>query len=195
MSQHRIIPIEELIGKKFYLLTVIEETIKDKTGHRQVICLCNCGNYITTKITNLNLSRTRSCNNKDCKYRVSKYYTKDPLAKHIHTRCKRTAKDYQVPFNLDEALVSKLCRENCYYCGSPPKLELISKGSRAHGVKFNGLDRVVPSLGYINSNVISCCWPCNRAKSTLTQDEFIHLCNKVAKAHPTRENHQEPCLT
>lgn len=54
----------------------------------------------------------------------------------------------------------------CYYCGT--EIETI------------GLDRINNDLGYIKSNLVPCCSVCNRAKDTMTAEEYIEHCRRVS---------------
>lgn len=73
-------------------------------------------------------------------------------------------------FDIDFETFKKLTIDNlCYYCGSE--------------TDRLGLDRVDSSLGYFNGNVVPCCFRCNHAKSDMSQEDFLILCNKIAKNH------------
>lgn len=50
--------------------------------------------------------------------------------------------------------------------------------------KWNGIDRIENEKFYVHGNCASCCWPCNKAKGTLSGPEFIELCRKVADRWP-----------
>lgn len=50
-----------------------------------------------------------------------------------------------------------------------------------HKIKTIGLDRVNNCIGYLLENVVSCCTLCNRAKNTMTQDEFIRYLNTIVE--------------
>lgn len=67
-----------------------------------------------------------------------------------------------------------LSQKNCFYCGSEPQ-NVIS----GFGFKYNGLDRVVPGSAYTVDNVVPCCKICNRAKSNMTQDDFLAWVERV----------------
>lgn len=51
----------DVIGIKFGRLTVLEEAGKDRYGNRLVRCVCDCGNDIICRPSNLNSERTKSC--------------------------------------------------------------------------------------------------------------------------------------
>lgn len=45
----------------------------------------------------------------------------------------------------------------------------------------NGLDRTNPDIGYIKSNVVSCCRTCNKMKARFGYDEFIKHITRMGK--------------
>jgi len=64
---------------------------------------------------------------------------------------KSHAKKKRVPFELANEDWEKLVRGGCEYCKRSP-------------TTWFGVDRVIPSLGYVLDNVVSCCWDCNNDK-------------------------------
>jgi len=57
----------------------------------------------------------------------------------------------------------------CYYCGGPlPR--------RGHGV-----DRIDNTQGYVLGNVRPCCSKCNRAKHTMSEEEFKNWLQQVTE--------------
>lgn len=55
----------------------------------------------------------------------------------------------------------------CFYCGK--------------SAKRCGLDRSDNNQNYHISNVVSCCWPCNRAKNIRSMKEYVRHCVSVAR--------------
>lgn len=64
---------------------------------------------------------------------------------------KRDANRKRVSFELTNEDFDILIKGDCKYCKRSPTL-------------WFGIDRLVPSLGYVLGNVVSCCWDCNRDK-------------------------------
>lgn len=64
---------------------------------------------------------------------------------------KRDAKKKGVAFELTNEEFDILIKSDCEYCKRSP-------------LTWFGIDRVIPSLGYVIGNVVSCCWDCNRDK-------------------------------
>lgn len=52
----------------------------------------------------------------------------------------------------------------------------------------NGIDRVDNSLGYILSNVVSCCKICNYMKKDLSEQEFQDQCERVYLAKDKKKS-------
>jgi hypothetical protein len=64
---------------------------------------------------------------------------------------KERAKKKKVPFDLSKEDFDVLTKGECAYCHRSPDT-------------WFGIDRVVPILGYVLGNVISCCCDCNTDK-------------------------------
>jgi hypothetical protein len=68
--------------------------------------------------------------------------------------------------NFDE--FKELVTTPCHYCGNLPE-----------GDRFNGIDRIDSSLGYVPENSVPCCRICNRAKSNSPVGEFESWLHRV----------------
>lgn len=82
-------------------------------------------------------------------------------------RIRSGAKIRNIVFDLSYEYLTKFFKACCYYCGD--KVPILS------------LDRVDSSIGYTESNVVSCCFLCNRMKLVSTKDEFIKRCKAIAR--------------
>jgi hypothetical protein len=73
-------------------------------------------------------------------------------------------------------LFMELTSSKCHYCHAPPSNVKRYKGHTPY--IYNGLDRLDPKQGYLITNVVPCCWCCNKMKSNMTYSEFIsHIGN------------------
>lgn len=95
------------------------------------------------------------------KYRTTRgtyawYYKK-------YQRLKINAKARSAPFSLTLDEFKALRDSPCYYCGQT--------------LPFMTIDKVDPTGGYIASNCVSACDPCNRKKSAVT----LSICRKVVE--------------
>lgn len=72
-------------------------------------------------------------------------------------------------FTLTREEFISLWQKPCHYCGIE--------------IKSVGLDRVDNAIGYVFSNVVSCCSPCNYAKGDLTAEQFFAMCKRIVERH------------
>jgi len=176
-------------GQVFGKITVLSRGPNDKSGHARWNCVCVCGRERLIASKSLSYKGTKSCGKKGKMCR-EKIHARKPFgvsSRNIHLyHYKRDAKKRGYSWNLSDSHFFKLCLSNCYYCKQPPSLVVIDSRYRAHGAFVcNGVDRVDNSRGYVKGNVVACCKPCNRAKGTMSRDEFIALCHRVTAAHPS----------
>lgn len=151
------IMFEMMVQGCFYcgeLATTIDR-IDSKLGHTIENCVgcchgCNISKGVTDPSTFI----------RKAYYRVrGKYYDDDIDIWFVHknkpTMCdyKRGAKNKGVSFELTKSDFETLVNGDCEYCHRSP-------------TTWFGIDRVVPSEGYVLGNVVSCCWDCNNDKST-----------------------------
>lgn len=79
---------------------------------------------------------------------------------------------------LTDAQVFEIHRSCCAYCGTPPSN---FKSAYHGGYRYNGIDRVDNTKGYLPNNCVPCCAQCNIAKGTKTTREFFLHCLAVAE--------------
>lgn len=75
-----------------------------------------------------------------------------------------------IHMGLDAAYALALMDRPCAYCGREPS------------ARASGLDRVDNDIGYRRTNVVACCWDCNRMKGTTSARDFIVACARVARS-------------
>ena len=102
-----------------------------------------------------------------------------------YKRLKKQAKFRGIEFNLSKEQVDALTQDECFYCGDTGsnigKLYLVSHREKVF--KWNGIDRVDNTKGYVTGNVVTCCRYCNAWKSDWTYSEFINRCKRVVDRH------------
>jgi hypothetical protein len=79
------------------------------------------------------------------------------------------AKRRGIAFRLPFKLFCSYWQAPCWYCG--------------YGIRTIGLDRIDSDKGYLPSNVRPCCSLCNRAKSDMSEVQFLALCANVVRRH------------
>jgi hypothetical protein len=173
-------------GQVFHKLT----TLSYDSGHWD--CQCECGNLTDVLTHHLLTGNTKSCgclkieaiinNQKLSLPYVTKYEPYIASARRIWKSYCYQDKNCTLTFN--EWLI--LSQQSCFYCGIKPDNKynvFIKKKNASQFTKdngdfvYNGLDRIDSSLPHILSNVVPCCWICNRAKNERTIEEFYQYIN------------------
>lgn len=98
----------------------------------------------------------------------------------LFARYIKSAVERNLSFHLSICEFKAITSSNCHYCGQVPK-QIASKQTTNGAYLYNGIDRVDNSLGYTLDNCVPCCKFCNRAKDTLTKEEFINKIESIWK--------------
>lgn len=179
--------MEDYIGRQFGRLTVIELTDPtiDKHGKKRTTYICKCSCGVSRNVTRHQLqikNGTKSCGCLDREARSKlglskrKYHPREGTAREIYLF---RYNDGDLTFE-DFLNLSQL---NCHYCNSKPTASYnkyafrknckVSEFAIAEGnFIYNGLDRLDSSLPHDKTNVVPCCYRCNRAKSDTHVDDF-----------------------
>jgi hypothetical protein len=176
---------KDLTGLKVGRWTVINSTVKQsKNGEYYWLCKCDCGNEkeVIGKSLRAGTSKSCGCLHKDF---ISSRIFPDNLAikQRIYNYYKNKAVERNIEFHLNFDLFVNLIESICHYCGRNGYNKMTSHASSPDYTSC-GVDRKDSDKGYINSNCVSCCKDCNRAKGILGYDEFknwiISLYNNFA---------------
>lgn len=164
----------DLTGKVFGKWTVL------RLGERRLknlgvtwLCRCECLREKIVPASDL----TNGCSTQ-CRFCADHHL---PAGKSI---AKRIGYDYRIhairrgyQWMLTQEQFEFLIQKNCHYCGTEPR-RIVRK--KAYGeLVCNGLDRSDNSKGYTIENVVPCCLICNRAKNTMSVQEFREWIEKV----------------
>lgn len=121
------------------------------------------------------------------KERVEDKFSKENqfgLRNFLYRSYKQGAKNRGHSFDLSFEEFNSIISCNCAYCGELPKEadgELLIKRGDTHQptIRYNGVDRVNPELGYSIDNCVPCCPKCNYMKGTLQKEEFLFHIEKI----------------
>jgi glutaredoxin len=162
--------IEELkIGSVFNYLTV-EARSPTKRAGRHYAVRCVCGARFVRSYGRVKRGiGCRSCSQADSMAAVRATFK---------SYMKGATKRFLV-FDLTFERFCVLTGASCHYCGAAPRLTCYSKQS-AIQIPLNGVDRKDNAIGYTVSNSVSCCGQCNRAKSTMSEQDFRMWAGRVA---------------
>lgn len=176
--------MNNLLGKRFGKLTVIERDTS-KTSERGIywITRCDCGTIKSIRSTNMITGRTVSCGcyNKE----KAQEFDNESAMRSLYRSYQHNAKRRNKYFDLSYDYFKELIVKPCVYCSDQLKQTHRHDPSAKASVKFTGIDRVDNTQGYTQSNTVACCGICNRAKDTMTVEEFRKWATRVAITDPT----------
>lgn len=134
---------------------------------------CSCGNTVERRATSVKQSVAKGftpcCS--ECWIPPNRLDKGQSDKNSVVANYRQRAKRKGLEFLLSEDQIDRLFASDCHYCGALPN-NSISKASSYGEFVYNGIDRIDNELGYVATNVVSCCGTCNRAKADLTYEEF-----------------------
>lgn len=172
--------------------TVIKSGPKQKYPVYYVPCVCDCGNECNINAYCLLNGETLSCgcySREISRRNLSRYLKNNPvsckklpnyerLINRAFASYKKRSQLKNMPFELTKLKFIELVTTNCYYCDILNK-GILKDSTTKFSEGFNGIDRKNNSLGYIESNCVSCCKICNYLKSSYNEDEFLLLIKRI----------------
>lgn len=165
-------------GKQFGFLKVLGPS--ENKHHSSMLwkCECICGSIKDYKGNCLRRGLVKSCGCKRSSF-VSESLTKPTESvglNRIYDAYKRGAEVRNYIFNLTKEQFYSFLHKECYYCGD---LNTNTHKLRNREFKYNGIDRVINTIGYSMENCVTCCKVCNEMKMTRTQKEFLDHIRKI----------------
>lgn len=165
--------IKDMTGLKFGKLKVLRKGTLNSSLHQTWECSCECGSTITVAGNHLRTGQTQSCNR--CS-RIGKF---GASAKHaVYLQYRSSARKRCLDFNIEENDLLRIAQEPCTYCGNI-KTQVSKNWYNNGNFYYTGIDRVDNNIGYILSNIVSCCSICNRFKFTHSKKYFIDHCVSI----------------
>ena len=175
----------DLTGKVFGRLTVLSfDSSKGERGKQRAywLCKCECGKSKVVCSHDLRTEKTKSCGclkkerdilfGEESKTRTMKLYGESAFNS-LFSSYKRNAEKRGLDFLLNADDFIQIIKQACFYCGTQPnQVHTPNKKSSNGSYTYNGIDRINSSVGYVLENVVPCCGTCNRAKYTLSIDDF-----------------------
>ena len=167
--------LKDLKGMKFGKLTVLNQGPYKTTGRNRVTwdCMCECGNKHNVSASNLKGGNVKTCG---CGFKLPKG---EASFNRVLNHYKQNSKRRGYSFDINKSDFRNMIVSNCYYCGQEPSMvQKPAKGNNG-GFIYNGIDRIDNDLGYSVANCVTCCNICNKAKGTMTKQEFFNWIEKV----------------
>lgn len=134
---------------------------------------------LTSGIRGHEVQKCQSCYDKtrtieDARERSRNFKAENLLNPNMHYKqVMDSASKRMIQFNISLELFTEIVKKPCVYCEYYNEFE------------SNGIDRINSSIGYIESNIVSCCENCNRSKGELSVEDFedyiLRIANKIQK--------------
>lgn len=174
------------LGTRFGRLMVEKSLGMAHGGFRWYGCLCDCGVRCAVRSRELYRGHTKSCG---CLYREYVKSTggrnKKPFGhasrNELLSSYIKSARDRSIEWAVDPEQFFSIVSSDCAYCGIRPDSYRKPNVQVNGGFWYSGIDRIDNSRGYVQGNIIACCWTCNRAKATMTIDEFASWMKRLVK--------------
>jgi hypothetical protein len=154
----------DLAGKRFGRWTVISYSGQDHANMVLYLCRCICGKEKQLRGGNLSNGHSRGC--RDC-LRIRPF---EALYNIFQKKARKRDKEIELTY---EEFLEFTDIPECHYCGVP--VFWTTHHTVKFGRKYN-LDRKDNSVGYVKSNLLVCCYRCNRIKSDdIPYDEMLQI--------------------
>ena len=134
---------------------------------------CQCGNLSKAYASSLINKESTMCSS--CGWSNQTYLEAADVEK-VFNYLESTAISRNMTFTLTIEQIKTMYFANCFYCNDKP-------GNRLKNKSFQGLDRVNNAIGYEIENVVPCCKICNRAKSSMSLEQWKLWLARVSKQY------------
>lgn len=173
---------KNLLGQTFGVLRVVSsaDPVVSNRGNGRIRrdsawkCVCKCDKELIVLADRLLNGNSKSCGS--CWRQVPGMAFRNAVHNY-----KNGALNRGYDFSLTDEQCRTLFLLDCFYCGTPPSN--VSKARWKSGKEefiYSGIDRRDNTIGYVESNCVSCCYTCNRAKLKRSEKDFIDHCKAVA---------------
>lgn len=102
-------------------------------------------------------------------------------------KCNENGRQFSLSYNEFKTL----CFSACHYCGAAPEEGAYCRYNEIY-YRSNGIDRQDSNLGYVPSNVVSCCAWCNRSKGDADLKDWLKKVQEISKRIPGGELDSHP---
>ena len=172
---------EVKVGDKIGLLEVLEFVVEDGTNKGLWLCKCNCGNLIKIRhnILKYHGKMTCGCTKYKIGNRSPRWKGFGEISSHFWGHIKAAAKKRDIEFSLSIEYVWDLFLKQDRKCKYTNDKLIFGSDTK----QTASLDRIDSLKGYVEGNVQWVHKNINLMKRSLTHDEFVLLCNRVADNH------------
>ena len=145
---------------------------------------CDCGSEVTKTLMDIRRADTVSCG---CHKREMarawgerwRLANGESSFRALVDSYRKRASRLGVAFELVDDVFRRLTSARCYYCHIEPKQRKRANRQSFGDYRYNGIDRVDSTLGYVAGNCVPCCAKCNRGKREMPVGEFLDWVRRV----------------
>jgi hypothetical protein len=178
---------EDLTGKRFFMVEVLERHGSDTFGNPLYKCICDCGKEFYRVSQHIRDKKVKSCG---CLRSMGvrrgdaspNWRGIGDLSSSFVAHIKSHARHRKIEFNLSKEYLWRLFTSQnkiCILSGIP--LELAVQGNNYYTIGNASLDRIDSSKGYVEGNVQWVHKDVNFMKQQYSQEYFIGMCEKIYK--------------
>lgn len=168
---------KDISNRIFGKLEAIRPVGRDAFKNILWLCECSCGNTNVVSATRLIQGTTKSCGCGKYDGIIILPFGEAAFNSMI-AKYRRTANENGRTFSLTKEQFYSLTQQPCAYCGCDAKKKY-SRSNLNGNFYGNGVDRVDNNEGYTEVNSVPCCETCNRAKRSMSIDEFKHWVESI----------------
>ena len=128
---------------------------------RYIDVRCECGKSKSIKMASLVNGTSKGCGRCGNRYIRTDEQLKTTSINSIFIDYKSNAKARNYKFQLTLSEFKSFIFQNCFYCNAEPANV---KKNKHTIIKYNGIDRLDNTVGYVVENCVSCCSTCNTMK-------------------------------
>ncbi len=164
----------EMVGKKYGKLTILG--LNEQNNRNPLVdVICDCGVKKTINAYSVR-RRTISCGCAQKESVIKRQYKGEKVSciNRLLANYKANAKNRNIEFSLTHDQIKTIIFNNCYYCEQPPYMTITTYSGT---ITYNGIDRIDNSIGYVISNCVPSCKPCNIAKHSISKEMVLKLYN------------------
>lgn len=146
-------------------------------------CICGNKREISSKDLRRGINRqyNLSCGKCENSERRVHVHVNECAFNNLYSLCKSAATGRRnLVFDLTPKRFKEITKQNCHYCNCPPS-QIAYNSTRAGQYVYNGIDRLDPSLGYVEGNCVPACATCNLMKQSLNYEDFIERVLTIAR--------------
>lgn len=175
-----MIKLNLVTGQRYGRLIVLEKREVNQYNHRMYLCRCDCGKEKEYSGHRLINGHTKSCGclNRELARERRLLPKGESAFNQTFVSYQGQARRRKIGFNLSKDEFKKITSQNCFYCGNVPTNEYKNKCWNG-SYKYNGIDRIDNTQGYIKDNIVPCCFICNIMKGQMSLNQFKEHINQI----------------